>query len=349
MQSPQEVIRHVAGGQHLTMEQAAVAMEGIMTGQWSNAQIGAYLTALHMKGETKDEIVGSAYVMREKAFHLEVKRRPLLDIVGSGGDGLRTLNVSSLAALVVAAGGVGVAKHGNRAMTGQCGAADALEGIGFTIDISPADAMHGIDQNGFAFLFAPHFHQSMKYAVTPRKEIGIPSIFNHLGPLTNPARTELNLLGVNQKRNAQRFTEVLIGLGCKHSLVVHGYDGMDELTTTGETLVVEQREGKITESVVTPEQLGLERAPIGDLVMADKATAIRSAQAVLHGEAPKAHEDLVVLNAAAGLYLGGKTKDLKHGVALARELLRSGAALKLVERVAAYTLSKKPQPEPNVE
>lgn len=346
MQSPQEVIRHVAAGQHLTLEQAAVAMEGIMTGQWSNAQIGAYLTALHMKGETKDEIVGSAYVMREKAFHLEVRRRPLLDIVGSGGDGLRTINVSSLAALVVAAGGVGVAKHGNRAMTGQCGAADVLEGIGLAIDISPADAMRGIDENGFAFLFAPHFHQSMKYAVTPRKEIGIPSIFNHLGPLTNPARTELNLLGVNQRRNAQRFTEVLIGLGCPHSLVVHGHDGMDEITNTGETYMVEQKEGHVTEFLVTPEEFGLQRVPIGQLVMADKPTAIRSALAVLHGEAPKPHEELVLLNAAAGLYLGGKAKDLKQGVSVAREILHSGAALKLAERVSAYTVSKKPKPEP---
>ncbi|HEX7927189.1 MAG TPA: anthranilate phosphoribosyltransferase [bacterium] len=349
MQSPQEVIRHVAGGKALTLEQAAVAMEGIMTGQWSNAQIGAYLTALHVKGETKDEIVGSAYVMREKAFHLDVKRRPLLDIVGSGGDGLRTINVSSISGLVVAAGGVGVAKHGNRAMTGQCGAADVLEGLGLCIDISPADAMRGIDENGFAFLFAPHFPQSMKYAVAPRKEIGIPSIFNHLGPLTNPARTELNLLGVNQRRNTQRFTEVLIGLKCPHSLVVHGHDGMDEITITGETYVVEQKEGKVKEYTITPEEFGLTRAPIADLVMADKPTAIRSAQAVLAGQAPRAHEDLVLMNAAAGLYLGGKAKDLKHGVSLAREIIHSGAAQKLAAQVSAYTVSKKPKPEPAVE
>lgn len=349
MQSPQEVIRHVAGGKNLTLEQAAVAMEGIMTGQWSNAQIGAYLTALHMKGETKDEIVGSAYVMREKAFHLEVKRRPLLDIVGSGGDGLRTINVSSLAGLIVAAGGVGVAKHGNRAMTGQCGAADVLEGLGLAIDISPADAMRGIDENGFAFLFAPHFHQSMKYAVAPRKEIGIPSIFNHLGPLTNPARTELNLLGVNQRRNTHRFTEVLMGLGCHHSMVVHGHDGMDEITITGETYVVEQRDGQVKEYVITPEEFGIPRVPIGLLVMPDKATAIRNAQALLQAEAPKPQEDLVVLNAAAGLYLGGKVNGLKQGVSMAREILHSGAAHKLAEKVAAYTVSKKPKPEPAVE
>jgi anthranilate phosphoribosyltransferase len=348
MQSPQEIIRHVAGRKDLTLEQAAVAMEGIMTGQWTHAQIGAYLTALHMKGETKDEIVGSAYVMREKAFHLEVKRRPLLDIVGSGGDGLRTLNVSSLAALVTAAGGVGVAKHGNRAMTGLCGAADVLEGLGLAIDLSPADAMRGIDENGFAFLFAPHFHQSMKYAVAPRKEIGVPSIFNHLGPLTNPARTELNLLGVNQRQNVRRFTEVLIGLKCPHSLVVHGHDGMDEMTVTGETFVMEQRDGAIREFVVTPEDYGVQRAPIAQLVVADKPAAVRAAQAVLRGEAPTPHADLVALNAGAGLYLGGKAKSIQDGVSLAREIIRSGAALKLAEKVAAYTQAKTPKPEPPV-
>jgi anthranilate phosphoribosyltransferase len=346
MQSPQEVIRHVAAGHNLTQDQAAVAMEGIMTGQWTHAQIGAYLTALFMKGETKDEIVGSAYVMRAKAFHLDVKRRPLLDIVGSGGDGLRTLNVSSLAGLTAAAAGVAVAKHGNRAMTGQCGSADVLEGLGLAIDISPADALRGIEENGFAFLFAPHFHQSMKHAVTPRKEIGIPSIFNHLGPLTNPAGPEFSLIGVNQRQNVLRFTEVLIGLGCPRSLIVHGHDGMDEITTTGETYAAEQQGGRIREFVLTPEEFGMGRVPIGQLVLADKPAAIRMARAFLAGEAPKPHEDLVLLNAGAGIYLGGKADSIQEGVSLAREAVHSGAARKLAEKVAAYTQAKRPKPEP---
>lgn len=349
MQTAQEVIRHVAQGQHLTLEQAAVAMEGIMTGAWTNAQIGAYLTALYMKGESKDEIVGSAYVMRSKAFHLELKHRPLLDIVGSGGDGLRTVNVSTLAGLICAAAGVRVAKHGNRAMSGQCGAADVLEGLGCAIDISPADALRGVDENGFGFLFAPHFHQSMKHAVTPRREIGIPSIFNHLGPLTNPAATEFSLIGVNQLKNTQRFTEVLVGLGSQRSIVVHGADGMDEITTTGESHAVEQKLGKVTEYTLTPEQFGIKRVSAAQLAMPDKAAAIAMAKAVLAGEAPRLHEDLVVLNAGAGLYLGGKAPAIAAGVELARTTLRSGAARKLLERVAAYTLAKVPKPEPAAE
>ena len=341
MQSAQEVIRHIAGGQDLSLEEAAVAMEGIMTGQWTTAQIGAYLAVLHMKGETRDEIVGSAYVMRSKAFHLEVKRRPLLDVVGSGGDGLQTINVSTLSGLVCAGAGLTVAKHGNRAMTGQCGSADILEGLGVEIEISPADAIRGIDENGFAFLFAPHFHQSMKHAVGPRREIGIPSIFNHLGPLTNPVGPDYHLLGVNQKQNLQRFTEVLIGLECPRSMVVHGHDGMDEITTTGETHIVEQKNGKIEEYTVTPEEFGMERVKLSELTIPDKETAVGLAAAFMRGEAPPAHENLVLLNAAAGVYIGGKAASLKEGLEVARETLRSGAAQAVLDKVVAYTQSKK--------
>jgi anthranilate phosphoribosyltransferase len=341
MQTPQEVIRHVAAGHDLSLDQAAVAMEGIMTGEWSHAQIGAYLTALHMKGETRDEIVGSAYVMRSKAFHLEVKRRPLLDIVGSGGDALRTINVSTLSGLVCAGAGLTIAKHGNRAMTGMCGSADILEGLGVEINISPADAIRGIEENGFAFLFAPHFHQSMKHAVTPRKEIGIPSIFNHLGPLTNPVGPEFHLLGVNQKKNLQRFTDVLIGLENPRSMVVHGHDGMDEITITGETHVMEQEKGKVREYTLQPEDFGIERVELGELTIPDKESSIRLADAFLRGQAPKPHENLVLLNAGAGIYVAGKAPSIQAGLEMAREALRSGAARRVLEKVVAYTQSKK--------
>ena len=341
MQTPQEVIRHVASGHDLSLEQAAVAMEGIMTGEWTPAQIGAYLTALHVKGETRDEIVGSAYVMRSKAFRLEVKHRPLLDVVGSGGDGLKTLNVSTLTGLICAGAGQTVAKHGNRAMTGMCGSADILEGLGVEINISPADAIRGIDENGFAFLFAPHFHQSMKHAVAPRKEIGIPSIFNHLGPLTNPVGPEYHMLGVNQRKNVRRFTEVLLGLECPRSLVVHGHDGMDEITLTGPTYVMEQDHGQLREYTIEPEDFGMERVELGELTIPDKTTSIRLADAFLKNQAPKPHENLVLLNAGAALYTAGKTPSIKDGVGLARETLRSGAAHKVLDRVVAYTQSKK--------
>jgi len=340
MQTPQEMLRYVAAGNHLTQGEAAVVMEGIMTGTWSEAQIGSYLTALHMKGESQDEIIGSAYVMRAKAFHLPVKNRPLLDIVGSGGDGLQTLNVSTLSGLVAAGAGLFIAKHGNRAMTGQCGSADILEGLGVNLDISPADAIAGIDENRFAFLFAPHFHQSMKYAVVPRKDIGIPSIFNHLGPLTNPVAAEHFLLGVNRPENVKRFTQVLIGLDCQRSLLVHGSDGMDEITLTGTTQCAEQRKGTITEFEINPGDFGMKRAPLDALRMADKETAVRTARELLDGKAGEHHENLVALNAGAGLYVGGKAASIAEGVEMARESLRSGAAKGVLDKVIAFTREK---------
>ena len=340
MQTPQEILRYVSAGNHLTQGEAAVVMEGIMTGSWSEAQIGAYLTALHMKGETQDEIIGSAYVMRSKAFHLPVKNRPLLDIVGSGGDGLMTLNVSTLSGLVAAGAGLYIAKHGNRAMTGQCGSADILEGLGVNLNISPADAIEGIDQNRFAFLFAPHFHQSMKFAVVPRKDIGIPSIFNHLGPLTNPVAAENYLLGVNRLENLKRFTQVLIGLECQRSLLVHGEDGMDEITLTGTTHCVEQRNGEITEFQLTPEEFGMKRVQLDDLRMASKDTAVSTALDLLDGKAAEHHENLIVLNAGAGIYVGGKAASIVEGVELARDSLRSGAARGVLEKMIAYTQEK---------
>ena len=340
MQTPQEILRYVSAGNHLTQGEAAVVMEGIMTGSWSEAQIGAYLTALHMKGETQDEIIGSAYVMRSKAFHLPVKNRPLLDIVGSGGDGLMTLNVSTLSGLVAAGAGLYIAKHGNRAMTGQCGSADILEGLGVNLNISPADAIEGIDQNRFAFLFAPHFHQSMKFAVVPRKDIGIPSIFNHLGPLTNPVAAENYLLGVNRLENLKRFTQVLIGLECQRSLLVHGEDGMDEITLTGTTHCVEQRDGEITEFQLTPEEFGMKRVQLDDLRMASKDTAVSTALDLLDGKAAEHHQNLIVLNAGAGIYVGGKAASIVEGVELARDSLRSGAARGVLEKMIAYTQEK---------
>ncbi|MCZ6556931.1 MAG: anthranilate phosphoribosyltransferase [SAR324 cluster bacterium] len=342
MESPQEFIRSVSQQTDLSREQSAAAMEGIMNGDWTPAQIAAYLTALSMKGETLEEIVGGAQVMRAKAFSGEVQNRPLVDPVGSGGDGLRTINVSTLAGLIAAGAGASVAKHGNRAMSGQCGSADVLEGLGVELEIPAEDAIRGIDEIGFAFLFAPVFHQSMRHAIGPRREIGIPSIFNYLGPLTNPVAPEAQLVGVNQAQNTTRFTEVLIGLGCKHSMVVHGKDGMDEITNTGETTVVEQMDGKIAEYELTPENFGIERVTHEQLAMPDKEAAIRMGEAVLKGEAPGPHEDLVLLNAAATIYLGGKAASIEEGLKTAREVLRSGAAWQVVERVAAYTQSKKP-------
>ena len=342
MQSPQEFIRTVANRRNLSRDEAAVAMEGIMEGQWTPAQIGAYITALMIKGETIEEIAGSAQVMRAKAFQMGVKNRPLVDPVGSGGDGLKTVNVSTLCGLVAASAGVTIAKHGNRAMTGQCGSADILEALGVCLEIAPADAIRGIDENGFGFLFAPLFHTSTRHAMGPRREIGIPTIFNHLGPLTNPVAPERQFIGVNREENARRFTDVLVGLDCEHSIVVHGIDGMDEITNTGETLVVEQKAGEIKEYTVTPEQFGMDRVPLSDLTLESKEDAIEMAKRVLANDAPSPHTNLVLLNAGAAIYLGGKAKDLNEGVKVAKETLANGAAQKLIEKVAAYTQAHKP-------
>ncbi|MDH4120674.1 MAG: anthranilate phosphoribosyltransferase [Deltaproteobacteria bacterium] len=338
---PQDIIRQVAAGRHLTVEQAAWAMNGIMGGQWTPAQIGAYLTALHMKGETLDEIVGSARVMREKAFKAPVKNRPLVDTAGTGGDGLRTVNVSTLAALVAAGAGARVSKHGNRAVTGMCGSADILEGLGVNLDISPEDAVGAIDEAGFGFLFAPHFHQSMKHAVAPRKEIGIPSVFNLLGPLTSPLGAEGQLIGVAKPAMARLFTDALMALGTPHSLVVSGADGMDEITNTGETQVLEQRNGKVTAFTLTPEQFGCKRVQVSQLTLKGKEQSIALAKDLLAGKADRATADLVLLNAAAAIYLGGKAQTLEEGFATAKEALESGKAQKVLERLATYTQSKK--------
>lgn len=336
--SPQETIRHVAAGNSLTTEQARTAMEGIMGGEWTPAQIAGYLVALHIKGETNEEVLGSAAVMREKAHYEPVQSQPLVDIVGSGGDGLGTINVSTLAGLVAAGAGVAVAKHGNRAMTGQCGSADILEGLGVNLDVAPSAALRGIDENGFAFLFAPHFHPSMKHAVGPRKEIGVPSIFNLLGPLTNPARAQCYVLGVARPENLRRFGEVLRGLGAERSLLVCGGDGMDEITLTGTTRVVEQTQGgELKEYEITPEELGLQRFELDALRVEGREGAVRAARAVLDGEGAPAHEALVLVNAAACITVGGRAKAMTEGLEMARESLRSGAAKRVLEHVAAYT------------
>ena len=337
LQTPQEFIRAVSQRKDLSRDEAALAMEGIMEGQWTPAQIGAYITALLMKGESQEEIVGSAQVMRAKAFQMGVKNRPLVDPVGSGGDALKTINVSTLSGLVAAGVGVTIAKHGNRAMTGQCGSADFLQGLGIDLEISPAAAIRGIDENGFGFLLAPVFHQSMKHAIGPRREIGIPTIFNHLGPLTNPVAPECQFIGVNRAQNTSRFTEVLIGLGCRHSLVVHGEDGMDEITTTGSTKIVEQKDGKIESFTVTPEDFGMTRVSVSDLALNGAEAVIEMGKAVLANDAPQTQINLVLLNAGAVIYLGGKAKSINEGVELARESLTSGAAGKVAEKVAAYT------------
>ncbi|MCH9039948.1 MAG: anthranilate phosphoribosyltransferase, partial [Chloroflexi bacterium] len=252
-----EAIDAVVGGRSLTVEEASQAMQEIMTGEATPAQFGAFVTALRMKGETVDEITGMAQVMREKSLHVKVDGA-LVDTCGTGGDASGTFNISTTAAFVVAGAGVKVAKHGNRAMSGACGSADVLEGIGGKIDLGPEGVERCLDETGFGFMFAQTFHPSMRFAAGPRREIGIRTVFNILGPLTNPAGAKSQVIGVADPSMAEKMAQVLARLGSTHALVVHGGDGLDEISLDGPTRVWEMQNGTVSEMSVSPDDVGME-------------------------------------------------------------------------------------------
>ena len=254
-----EAIGQLVGGHSLTMDEASTVMNEIMEGTATPAQFGAFVTALRLKGETVEEIAGLARTMRAKALQVSISE-PAVDTCGTGGDGQGTFNISTTAAFVVAACGLKVAKHGNRAMSSQCGSADVLEALGVKIDLNPAQVQKCLETVGIGFMLAPVFHPAMKFAAAPRKEVGIRTVFNILGPLTNPAGAGAQLLGVPEKGLTEKMATVLKMLGCRHALVVYGEDGLDEITITGKTFVSELKKGSIKNYEVTPEDLGLSRA-----------------------------------------------------------------------------------------
>ncbi|MBI2913981.1 MAG: anthranilate phosphoribosyltransferase [Chloroflexi bacterium] len=317
-------------GRDLSEEEAAGAMGEIMAGEATPAQIGALLIALRMKGETVEEIAGMARVMREHALRVEVDG-PLVDTCGTGGDARGTFNVSTAAAFVAAGAGARVAKHGNRAMSSACGSADVLEALGAKIDLSPEQVARCIRETGFGFMFAQSFHPAMKHAAGPRRELGVRTVFNILGPLTNPAGAKAQLLGVPRPELAPKMAAVLQRLSCSHALVVHGEDGLDELSLSGPSTVHEVRGETIRQYSVSPEELGLRRAPLEALrggTPEENATALR---AVLGGERGPLR-DIVVLNAAAALVVAGRASDLRDGARQAEQALDGGAASALLER-----------------
>jgi anthranilate phosphoribosyltransferase len=325
-----EAIGALVKGQNLGREDAAQVMEEIMSGQATPAQLGAFLTALSIKGETAEEIAGLASVMQAKAIPVKVEG-PVLDVVGTGGDGLNTFNISTAAALVAAGAGLKVAKHGNRAATSKCGSADVLEKLGVKIDLSAAQVEHCIQTAGIGFMFAPAFHPAMKFAGGPRREIGIRTVFNVLGPLTNPARAEYEVLGVPSTALAEKMAPALMRLGIRHALVVHGDNGMDEITNTGSSLIWEIKNGEVSPSRrVSPEDFGLSRAN-GHTV--DGGTPEENAATILNilngGRGPQ--RDIVVMNAAAAFLAGEKVGTLKEGAALAQETLDNGRAREKLE------------------
>jgi len=332
-----EAIQSLVAGQSLTMEEAASVMEEIMQGEATPAQLGSFVTALRLKGETVDEIIGLAKTMRAKAVPVTIPE-PVVDTCGTGGDGLHTFNISTTAAFVAAGAGLKVAKHGNRAMSSHCGSADVLEALGVRIDLNAEQVQRCLQEVGIGFMFAPVFHPAMKYAATPRREIGIRTVFNILGPLTNPAGAGAQLLGVADKMLVEKLASVLYGLGCQHALVVHGEDGLDEITVAGETQVCELKDGGIKSYSISPEDFGLSRASLDDLkggTTDENATRLRN---ILAG-APGPQRDVVLMNAGAVLLAGDRVGTLQQGMALATEVIDGGNALAKLEQLIEFSQS----------
>ncbi len=320
-----EAIAKVTSGQALEMDEAGAAMEEIVQGAATPAQIAAFAVGLRMKGETPAEVAGLARVMRREAVKVPVSG-DLVDTCGTGGDGLSTFNISTVAAFVASGAGARVAKHGNRAYSSSCGSADLLEALGVAIDLKPNEVAECVDRVGIGFMFAPNFHPAMRYANGPRKEIGVRTVFNVLGPLSNPAGASSQLLGVATASLAPLMGEVLALLGCRRALVVHGDDGLDEISLSGPTRVCEVSDGSTRSYDLQPEDVGLKRYPLKSLIGGKAQENATIAEAVLRGD-PGPQRDVVLLNAAAALYAAGRAKSLATGVAEAARSIDSGAAM----------------------
>lgn len=331
-----DAIARLVDRQHLTEAEAEAVMQEIMDGQATPAQIAAYLTALRMKGETADEITGSARAMRAKAVRIRPTDPLVVDTCGTGGDGGTTFNVSTTVAFVVAGAGITVAKHGNRAVSSRSGSADVLTRLGVRIDLPPEQVEACVNEIGIGFLFAPTFHGAMKHAVGPRREIGVRTIFNLLGPLTNPAGATVQIVGVYEESLCDLMANVLMRLGVRHCYVVHGMDGLDEITLTDRTRVCEGKAGRLTSYVVEPRDFGFPRARPKDLAGGDAEENARIIRDILSGrEGPRLQ--LVQLNAAPALVACGKAATLQDGAALAQTIVRSGAAMDKLERLIKWT------------
>ncbi len=319
-------------GESLTYDEAASAMTEIMDGAPTPAQFGSFVTALRMKGETADEIAGMGAVMRERALRVNVDARPLVDVVGTGADGQNTFNISTAAAFVVAGGGARVAKHGNRAATSQSGSADVLEALGVKIELSPGAVAACIEQARIGFMFAPVFHPAMKFAAPLRREIGIPTVFNLLGPLTNPAGVRRQVLGVARPELVDLIAGALSRLGTEHALVVHGLEGLDEISIAGPSRMAAVRDGVVNATEIAPEDFGLSRSPLNEVAGGTAAENAEMVRSVLAGDTGS-RADIVLLNAAAGMVVAGLADDIGAGIDLAREAITSGRAAAALDRL----------------
>ncbi len=326
-----DAIRLLIEGTNLSEEEMTGAMRDIMDGQATDAQIASFLTALRIKGETVEEITGAAKVMREKATRIKAPKYTV-DTCGTGGDMSHTFNISTTAALVVAACGVPVAKHGNRSVSSRSGSADVLEALGVKIDLEPKKVEECLEATGFGFMFAPLFHPAMKYAIGPRKEMGIRTVFNILGPLTNPAEAERQVLGVFSDALTETIAEVLANLGAVHAFIVHGEDGLDEITNTEKTKISELKDGRTDTYFITPEDLGFARAKREDLLGGTAEENAKITIDILQGKkGPK--RDIVIMNSAAALITGDRAKSFTEAVEKAIHAIDSGAASKKLEEI----------------
>ena len=334
--------------QSLSREEARSVMSEILSGKCTDAQIAALLVALHMKGETVEEIVGFAEAIRAAAVPLELSRNSTLDVsgtgrdalvdtCGTGGDASGTFNISTATALVVAGAGVRVAKHGNRSVTSKCGSADVMEALGVNITLPPAQLATCLEEVGIAFLFAPAMHSAMKHVQTARRELRLRTVFNLLGPLTNPARASAQVVGVYSADLVEKLAEALSMLGARRALVVHGADGLDEITITGPTRIGEVRDGQVRSYEVTPEEFGMERASVEEISGGDAVENAAIVREVLAGKKKSPRRDVVLLNSAAALVAAGKAEHLGDALPVASRSIDSGAAAKKLEALARFT------------
>jgi anthranilate phosphoribosyltransferase len=341
-----EGIAKLIGGTSLTSNEAQGVMREVMSGNATNSQIGAFLAALRMKGETVEELIAFAAVMREhcRRINPQVQDR-LVDTCGTGGDKIKTFNISTAAAFVVAGAGVAIAKHGNRSVTSKSGSADVLEHLGLNLKMEPETVQATIEKVGVGFMFAPAFHPAMKYAIQPRREIGIRTVFNVLGPLTNPASAHAQLLGVYDKQLTTPLAYALEKLGCEEAMVVHGLDGLDEISTIGKTAVAWLKGGEVATMEVAPRDFGVKQARIADIRGTTPDESAEILFQILNGKCPPEDPktEIVLVNSSAGIIVGGKAAEFSYGMELARESIESGAAykkLKALIKASGGNLSK---------
>ncbi|MCS7263258.1 MAG: anthranilate phosphoribosyltransferase [Armatimonadetes bacterium] len=332
-----DALRKVVNRENLIQAEAKAAMGTIMSGEATPAQIAAFLVALRMKGETVAEITGFAEAMKESAIKVNTNRRPVVDTCGTGGDRIKTFNVSTAAAFVVAGAGITVAKHGNRSVTSKAGSADVLEALGFNLQMKPERAKQCLDEIGIAFLFAPNFHPAMKHALAPRREIGLRTVFNLLGPIVNPCPLDGQLMGVYEGALTNTIARVLSNLGVKRAFVVHSLDGMDEISITSATQVSEVKGGEVSTYVIFPEDFGFKRTDPRELEGGNAEENAKLMRLILNGELEGPKRDVAILNAAAAIVTASVADNIKDAIPIAEESLKSKAALKKLDALIEFS------------